>query len=210
MRVHGIQSDLSQLDVSARLTKTENTRVYECNIFMKNEKDSQSLLFWSPQLKCKMKDSGHLVFDLPSNDESEEFYTFLNNVDSNVVSLAQKNWVKWFGKDYPGDDDIADRYRTNIKVGSKDECLRMLHTKVSPHIKCRINNEESSVVETPFTEDVKQISNVRALIELKRIVIGRSNFKGEYVVHQLLLPDEPEIEELHVQQYSSETDWINL
>ena len=208
MKAYSLDCDLSKLTVGKKMLKTDSARVYEGKIFMQEDDTTQSLLFWSPLLNCKMKDENHIVFDLPCNDDGENFFTFLSNMDQSITTLAQENWVKWFGKDYPGDEDIAERYRTNIKVGSKDDCLRTFHTKVSPFLKCKMNNEELQDIELPFNEN-KSTCNARGLIELKRIVVGRANFKAEFVVHQLLLSEEVETE-VEPNQYTSETDWINL
>tara|TARA_Y100000389_G_scaffold63927_1_gene59942 strand:- start:136 stop:756 length:621 start_codon:yes stop_codon:yes gene_type:complete len=206
MQVFDINTDLSKLMVSKRVTKTDSNRVYEADLYMQCEDAHQTLLFWSPRLMCNLKDASHVTFDLPSDQEGEEFYTFLNNIDQNVITLSQGNWCNWFGnKDE--DEDPADRYKSNIKVGS-GECLRLLSTKLSSNLKCKyVSGDDTG---NPFADGVTQLDNVRGLIELRRLVFGKSTFKGELIVHQLILEEQQESEQLPLNKYSNDTEWVSL
>lgn len=207
MQVFNFDCDMSQLVASKKVSKTEGNRVYETDLYIQSDGTHQTLLFWSPPLVCKLKDASHVTFDLPPDQEAEEFYSFLNNIDNRVVGLAQEHWRDWFGnKD--DDDDPSDRYKSNIKVGSKGECLRLLSTKLSSGLKCKYVSGDDTT--NPFNEDVTQLENVRGLIELRRLVFGKSTFKGELIVHQLVLEEQKEPEELHLSKYSNETEWVSL
>ena len=207
LSLQAVQS--GDIKVGKDVKKIENQRLYETSVYTENEEKRQTVLFWSPVLDCMKKDDNHVSLLLPQTDECEEFYNTLMSIDKSVTKGATDNWQNWFPKDELSSDDIQERFVSCIKAGSKEEQGRVMNLKTSSRLKCKVQNSDEMTNEywTLFNEKTRKGVG-RVLIELRRVVFGRGNFKLEYVAHQILL-NEPEIEEPETEKFNN-TEWIEF
>lgn len=195
--------------VGKEVKKIENQRLYETGVYTEKEERRQTLLFWSPELECMKKDDNHISLLLPQTDECEEFYNTLMCIDKSVTQGAADNWMNWFPKDELTAEDIQERFVSCIKAGSKEEQGRVMNLKTSSKLKCKVKNSEEMTNEYWTLFDEKSRKGVgRILIELKRVVFGRGNFKLEYVAHQVLL-NEPEVKEPETEKFNN-VEWVEF
>ena len=211
-RVLSLQSiQSSTIQMGKNLTKIDNQRLYESHVYVEDDDAGarQTVVFWSPELECMKKDDNHMTLFLPQTDECEEFYNTLMSLDSGIVTRSSENWKSWFPKDDLTQEDVQERYVSCIKASSKEEQGRVMNLKVSQHVKCKLQNSDVQTSDYASLFDQKTKRGVgRILIELKRVVFGRGNFKTEYVAHQVLL-NEPEAEEPETQRFNNES-WIDF
>lgn len=199
----------SELHVGKNVSKIENQRLYETNVYTVVDESRQTCVFWSPVVECMKKDDNHMSILLPQSDECEQFFHELNNLEHCIVKESSEHWKNWFPKDELSLDDVQDRFVSCIKASSKEEQGRVMNLKTSPKLKCKVENNDDIVEDYSSLFDQKtRRGKGRVLIELKRLVFGRGNFKPEFVVHQLLL-NEPEIQEPDTMKFDNES-WVNF
>ena len=201
----------SNIRTGKKVHKIENQRLFETDVYvdMGEEQNRQTVVFWTPELQCMRKDDNHLTILLPQTDECEEFYNMLLHVESNVVSDSSEKWKSWFDKDDLTLEDVQERFVSCIKAGSKEEQGRIMNVKTSSRVKCKVSGSEDVTDDFSTLVDPKTKRSVgRVLIELKRVVFGRGNFKLEFVAHQVLL-NKPEIEEPKTQKFENEA-WVDF
>ena len=199
----------SELRVGKNVTKIENQRLYETNVYTVADESRQTCVFWSPIVECMKKDDNHMSILLPQSDECEKFFHELNNLEQRIVKESSEHWKTWFPKDELTLDDVQDRFVSCIKASSKEEQGRVMNLKTSSKLKCKVENGDDVVDDYSSLFDQKtRRGKGRILIELKRLVFGRGNFKPEFVVHQLLV-NEPEIQEPDTMKFDNES-WVNF
>lgn len=199
----------NNISVGKHVNKIENQRLYETSVYTTQDEKRQTVLFWTPVIECAKKDDNHITLLLPPTDECEDFYNTLVHMDNQIINGANDSWKDWFPKDELTLEDVQDRFVSCIKAGTKEEQGRIMNLKTSSRIKCKVENtdEVTSDYSTLFNPKTRRGSG-RILIELKRIIFGRGNFKTEYVAHQILL-NEPEIEEPETQKFDNE-NWVDF
>ena len=202
--------DISQnIHNGKSVTKIENQRLYETDVYTIVNEERQTCVFWSPVVECMKKDDNHMTVLLPQIDECEQFYNDLTTLEANLVNNANEKWKNWFPKDELTFEDIQDRFVSCIKAGSKEEQGRIMNIKTSSKLKCKIENCDDIHDEyfSHFDSKTRKGKGV-ILIELRRVVFGRGNFKPEFIVHQVLL-NEPEVQEPETQRFNNES-WVNF
>ena len=199
----------SDIQVGKSVSKIENQRLYETQVFTLNNEKRQTVVFWSPELETMKKDDNHITLLLPQTDECENFYNTLIHLENEVVNGASEHWKTWFPKDDLTNEDIQERFVSCIKAGSKEEQGRVMNLKTSSRLKCKIQNSDDITNEywTLYNEKSKKGIG-RVLVELKRVVFGRGNYKMEFVAHQVLL-NEPDVEEPETEKFNN-SDWIDF
>lgn len=203
--------DISQnIHAGKSVTKIENQRLYETDVYTVVNEERQTCVFWSPVVECMKKDENHMTVLLPQIDECEQFYNDLTTLEANLVNNANEKWKNWFPKDELTLEDIQDRFVSCIKAGSKEEQGRIMNIKTSSKLKCKIENCDEIIHDDYFSyfDPKTRKGKGRVLIELRRVVFGRGNFKPEFVVHQVLL-NEPEVQEPETQRFNNEL-WVNF
>lgn len=207
MSLSVIQNETVHIGKSVK--KLENQRLYETTVFAEQDDARQTIVFWSPELECMKKDENHMTILLPQTDECEEFYNTLVYLNNEIVKGAGENWKSWFPKDELTVEDIQERFVSCIKAGSKEEQGRVMNLKVSQSMKSKVQNSEDVTSDYSSLFNPKTRKGVgRVLIELKRVVFGRGNFKTEFVAHQVLL-NEPEAEEPETRKFNNE-NWVDF
>lgn len=199
----------SNICVGAKVSRIDDKRLYETGVYTTINDSRQTVVFWTPELQCIKKDETHLSLLLPQTDECEDFYNTLEYLNKSVTDEACLKWNQWFEKDELSVEDVQERFISCIKAGSKEEQGRVMNVKMSPKIKFKVNGVDNLVDDCTglFDKKTKRVTG-RVLIELKRVVIGRGNFKNEFVVHQVFV-NTPEVEEPVTSTFISE-DWVNF
>lgn len=203
--------DIQNMNVNLgkKLQKIENERKYETGVSVDINDNKQTVVFWTPVLQCMKKDESHLQLLLPQTDDCEEFYKTLVHIDENIIKSAYGKWEDWFPKDDLTEEDVQERFVSCIKAGSKDVQGRVMTIKTSSNIKCKIENNDNVTSEYSTLFDHKtRRGEGRVLVELKKAVFGRNNFKVDFVAHQILL-NEPIIEEKETEKFNNE-NWVDF
>lgn len=195
--------------VGKNVNKLENQRLFETSVYTTVDEERQTLLFWTPELQCMKKDDNHLTILLPQTDESEEFYNTLMHIDDTVVKNATEKWNSWFPKEELSAEEVQEKFVSCIKAGSKEEQGRLMNVKTSHNIKCKVQGSDEITDDYSSLFDSKSRKGLgRVLVELKRVVFGRGNFKMEFVAHQLLL-NAPEVKEPETKRFDNES-WVDF
>jgi len=199
----------SEIKVGKSVSKIENQRLYETQVYTTNDEKRQTIVFWSPELETMKKDDNHITLLLPQTDDCENFYNTLIYLENEVVKGASEQWKAWFPKDDLTNEDIQERFVSCIKAGSKEEQGRIMNLKTSSRLKCKIHNSDNITNEYWTLYNEKSRKGVgRVLIELKRIVFGRGNYKMEFIAHQVLL-NEPDVEEPETEKFNN-SEWVDF
>jgi hypothetical protein len=199
----------SNVQLGKGVSKIENQRLYETQVFTSQDDKRKTIVFWSPELETMKKDDNHITLLLPQTDECEQFYNTLVHLEKEVINEASEKWKSWFPKDDLSTEDIQERFVSCVKAGSKEEQGRIMNLKTSSRLKCKVQNSEDITNEywTLYNEKSKKGVG-RVLIELKRVIFGRGNYKMEFVAHQVLL-NEPEIEEPETERFNN-SEWVDF
>ena len=199
-----------ELHLGNVVNKIDNQRLYETNVYTTMDEKRRTLTFWTPEVECMRKDDNHLTLFLPQTDECEGFYNTLRDLEDKVKMGASEHWKTWFPKDDLSLEDIQERFVSCIKAGSKEEQGRVMNLKTSSKLKCKVKNTEEVI-----TDDYQELFDKktkrgcgRILIELRRVIFGRGNFKMEFVAHQVLL-NEPEVDEPETERFNNES-WVDF
>ena len=178
----------SNINLGRVVNKIENERKYETDVSVDVHDKKQTVVFWTPVLQCIRKDEHHLQLLLPQTGESEDFYNTLVYMDESVVKSAHGNWSNWFPKEELSEDDIQERFVSCIRAGSKDVQGRVMTLKTDTNIKCKVGDSSDIISDYSSLFDQKtKKGEGRVLVELKKVVFGRNNFKIDFVAHQILL-----------------------
>ena len=197
------------INLGKKINKIENERKYETGVSVDVNDKKQTLVFWTPVLQCMRKDENHLQLLLPQTDDCEEFYNTLVHIDDNVVKSAYEKWNEWFPKDELSEEDVQERFVSCIKAGSKDVQGRVMTLKTSSNIKCKIENSDIVTSEYSSLFDQKtRRGEGRVLVELRKAVFGRNNFKVDFIAHQILI-NEPIVEEKETEKFNNE-NWVDF
>ena len=198
------------IHVGKKIKKIENQRLFENDVYVEvGEEKRQTVLFWTPELQCAKKDENHMSIFLPQTDECEEFYNTLVHLDDTIITKSSEKWKNWFEKDELSHEDVQERFVSCIKPASKEEQGRVMNVKTSSHIKSKVDGMDEITDDYSSLFDSKTKKGFgKMLIELRRIIFGRGNFKIEYVVHQILL-NAPEIEEPITERFNNES-WVDF
>ena len=81
--------------------------------------------------------------------------------------------------------------------------------KTSSNIKCKIENSDIVTSEYSSLFDQKtRRGEGRVLVELRKAVFGRNNFKVDFIAHQILI-NEPIVEEKETEKFNNEI-WVDF
>lgn len=168
---------LDNLHALKKIKKTEGAKLYETQVYTKADSHCQSLLFWTPSVQFSVKEHGRISLLLPQTDECEQLFDLFCDIDRLIVDISIERWKRWFQEDVTL-DDVTDRYKTSLKAGSKREEGRIINMKLGNNFKHKLGDTIA---------DNTQLTDGRGLVlvELKRLVFGKSNFKCDYVIHQI-------------------------